>query len=403
MSLSRIIIVAVVCLLTAVSGCRSPLTDLPSKETRTFDSLLDWTRANGMPGAILLVKTPQTNFLGSVGYAEVRRKIPMRTDHAFRIGSVTKTFTGMVAAQLHAEGVLDTEKAITNYLPASITSRIPNSDRITVRQMARHTSGIPFNWDYSYWLRRLLLDRRERWPVSRELEFIYDKPARFEPGEGWEYSNSNYLLLGLVIDHATGHHHSSEIRRRLIEPLHLTNTYYELFEPPCSELAHGYEKLFGFRLDAYDWTPVTGGNAGLVSTVSDLAILVRAVTGTNRFPDEATRNLLRNEPNPKSFDRPWHPTYQYEFGINSAHRGGVSAEEVERLRQDSNLSPSAPVFFGHAGTVAGYLCFAWHEPKNDITIVFFGSSGQLEPFWRRRQIEFQHRLERALFEVAVGL
>jgi CubicO group peptidase (beta-lactamase class C family) len=353
-----------------------------------------------MPGAVLLVNGPKTNFLSSIGYADLKRKAPMRPDHAFRIGSVTKTFTGMVVAQMETEGLLDTEKPITNYLPASITSRIANSDRITVRQLGQHTSGLPPNNNY-YWFRRLLWNRRGEWSASREIEYLYGKSPRFEPGKGWEYSNYNFLLLGMIIDQVTGHHHSAEIHRRLIEPLRLENTYYELFESPRGELSHGYEKLLGFRTDTFAWTPVVGGNSGIVSTVTDLETFVRAVTGTNQFPVPATRKLLRNKPNPKSFDRPWHPTFGYDFGVNSAHHGGISEKELEALKRDPNLSPSAPVFFGHAGTVPGYLCFAWHEPEKDITVVFFGSSGQLDAIHMRRPLEFQHRLEKALFELAV--
>ena len=79
----------------------------------------------------------------------------MRTNHTFRIGSVTKTFTGIVAAQLHTEGKLDMDAALTNYLPVSITSHIANADQITLRQMSRHTSGIyNFNDSTAYMLRR---------------------------------------------------------------------------------------------------------------------------------------------------------------------------------------------------------------------------------------------------------
>jgi D-alanyl-D-alanine carboxypeptidase len=239
-------ILFVECLLLFVCGCSSPLRP-PPKAARSYQSLLQWSQESGMPGAILLVRTPTTNFLGSVGWADKKRKIPMRPNHAFRIGSVTKTFTGIVTAQLHTEGRLNTDAVMTNYLPVSISSHIPNSDRITLRQMTRHTSGIyNYNDSLAYMLCRGVLNRRGKWPPSREIKYAYDKPARFAPGEGWEYSNSNFLLLGLMIDQLTGHHHSVEIRNRILSPLKLTNTYYELSEPARGELAHGYEGILAF-------------------------------------------------------------------------------------------------------------------------------------------------------------
>src|SRR5687767_593136 len=218
-------ILIIACSILFLCGCRGSL-KLPPEETRSYQSLLEWALQSGMPGATLLVKTPTTNFIASAGWADRKHKTPMRPDHGFRIGSVTKTFTGIVIAQMHTEGKLTTDAVITNYLPASITSRFPGSDRITLRQMARHTSGIyDFNDSFAYQLRRGVLNRRGEWPPLRELKYAYDKPSSFEPGGGWDYSNSNFLLLGLIIDRLTGHHHSTEIRNRILGPLNLTNTY----------------------------------------------------------------------------------------------------------------------------------------------------------------------------------
>jgi len=344
-----------------------------------------------MPGAVLLVRTPATNFLASIGWADRKQKIPMRTDHAFRIGSVTKTFAGIVTAQLHTEGKFNTDAVITNYLPASITSHFPNADRITLRQMTRHTSGIyDFNDSISYMLRRGVFSRRGGWPPLRDLKYAYDKPAQFPPGKGWDYSNSNFLLLGLAIDQLTGHHHSVEIRNRLLSPLNLTNTYYELSEPPRGQLAHGYERHFGFWEDATDWTPVVGGDSGMVSTVSDLATFVRAIAGTNSFLDEAARKLLRSQLRKGNVDRPWYPVSGYDFGL-----------AVARHAEDSVSLSDAPFFFGHAGGTSGYLCFAWHEPEHDVTVAFFGSSSLVDVFHQRRNVEFLHLLQKALFELTI--
>ena len=364
---------------------------LPPKESLTYRSILEWSHENGMPGAILLVKSPKTNFLESIGLADVKQSIPMRTDHAFRIGSVTKTFLGVVAAQLQTEGKLDTDLPITNYLPASITDHIANSNQITVRQLVRHQSGI-FNYTENplCLMGRMLLDRRGAWPPLRFLEYAYDKPANFDPGKGWSYSNSNFLLLGLIIDHASGHHHSAEIRSHILDPLKLSHTYYELSEPERGERAHGYETVLGKSEDTFDWTPDTTGAAGLVSTVSDLAVFVRAATGTESFLNEPTRKLLKSHVRPGNDDDPSFPVLGYDFGI-TAHRGA---------RKDIPSSV-APWFFGHDGATPGYFCMAFHEPKNDITIVYFGSSQLICDPQNSQLNAFENRLEEALFGLAM--
>lgn len=382
---------ALLCLgfLALACGCRS-LKPLPPPEARSYQSLLEWSQKCGMPGAVLLVQTPKTNFLASVGWADRKRKIQMRPNHAFRIGSVTKMFLGVAVAQLHTDGVLDTDGILTNYLSKSITDRIENSERITLRQLTRHTSGIyDFNDSVWYQLRRGVLNRRGKWPPLRELKYAYDKPSGFAPGKGWDYSNSNFLLLGLIVDEVTGRHHSQAIRTRILDPLSLTNTYYELSEPQHGELARGYERHFGFVEDTTQWSPVLGGSAGMVSTVEDLALFVRAVAGTNTFLDAGTRKLLRSQPREGNTERPWYPVLGYDFGINNAGwKHGVSVSV-------------APMFFGHAGGTSGYLCFAWHEPERDITIVYFGSSNLVDAFHQQRNARFEQLLETALFEMAI--
>jgi len=186
-----------ICVGVFVCGCRMAFTPLPRKETRTYQSLLEWSHENGMPGAILLVQTPQTNFLGALGWADVERKIPIRPEHEFRIGSITKMFAGLTVAQLEREGLLKTDSVITNYLPKSITDPIANSDRITVKHLLQHGSGIYDFLDNPRWiLRYAVLDRRGDWPPSRHLKYVYNKPARFPPGKRYELTETIGALSG---------------------------------------------------------------------------------------------------------------------------------------------------------------------------------------------------------------
>lgn len=380
-------------LLAFGTGCSSQLRPLPPTETRTYQSILDWAHANGAPGAIVLVQTPKERFLGAAGWADKHRKIPMRPDHTFRIASTTKMFLGIVAAQLHTEGRLDTNRVITDFLPAAITRHITNSDRITVRQLVQHSSGIYDFADNTGGLLTYLMDNRDAlaWPPIRQLSYAYDKPAYFPPGKGFHYSNTNFLLLGLILDRVTGHHYSEEIRERILEPLGLTHTYCELYEPRRGELAHGYENPFGLlEEDATGWTPSTGGHGGMVSKAEDLAVFVRAATGTRCFLSEATRALIKNQSRTEG-DRPWYPVFRYDFGIYP-HRWVGNDVPVD----------VAPLYFGHGGATPGYNCEAFHEPSRNITIVFFHSSTGARIWDYSHGYEMHAQLGRSLFELAVA-
>lgn len=331
-----------------------------------------------MPGAILLVQTPQTNFLHAVGWADVKHKIPMRTNDAFRIGSITKMFVGLTIGQLEKEGLLKTDAVITNYLPKGVTDHIANSDRITVLQLLQNRSGIRDFMDNPWWaIHYALLDRHGNWPPLRCLKFSYDKSARFAPGDRYEYSNSNFLLLALIIDQVAADHHSSEIRRRFLNPLQLTNTYYELYESARGRRAHGYETFACLSMDTYDWTPITGGGMGMVSTTSDLASFIHAVIHRPKGGLESTFP---------------------DFGDN----GGIVWQRADHDKTSLSLKSvffepdGTSVFFGHAGIVPGYLSFVWYDIKNDITIVWFSSSTR-----GGNRDGFEQMLERALFDLAL--
>lgn len=384
---------AIIVAIAFAAGCHSPLRPLSPTDSRTYQSLLDWAHANGAPGAIVLVHTPQERFLGAAGWADKQRKIPMRTDHTFRIASTTKMFLGIVTAQLHTEGRLDTNRVITDFLPAAITRHIANSDAITVRQLVQHSSGIYDFADNTGGLLTYLMDNRDAlvWPPLRQLSYAYDKPAYFPPGKAYHYSNTNFLLLGLILDRVTGHHYSEEVRERILEPLKLAHTYCELYEPRRGELAHGYENPFGLlEEDVTGWTPSVGGHGGMVSTAEDLAVFVRAVTGTHSFLNNATRALIKNQSRTEG-DRPWYPVYRYDFGIYPQRWVGNDVP-VE----------AAPLFFGHGGATPGYKCEMFHEPRRDITVVFFCSSTGAHLWDYSHSWEMHRQLGEALFELAVA-
>ncbi|MGI8604464.1 MAG: serine hydrolase domain-containing protein [Verrucomicrobiales bacterium] len=362
-----------------LASWRTKLTPLPPENQRTYQSLLDWSHKNGMPGAILLVRTPKQEFIGSVGESDLKAHVPMRTNHAFQIGSITKSFLGVVAAQMHAKGNLNLDAIITDSLSSDITKHFPNSGRITLRQMLEHRAGLcDVNDNPRRALDRVFIDRRGAYPPLRELEYVFDQPPDFSPGEGWAYSNTGYLLAGLIIDGAARDPHTAEIRRRILDPLSLTNTWYNLIEKPRGEMTHGYENIFNWwRTDTTGWTPALGGNAGLSGTVFDLATFIRAVARDDGFLSQAARRELFN-------------------GWSDEKKRYFLGLQRMRPKQD------APWFIGHSGGTPGYHCFAFHQPERDITIVFFGSSTLLKARGIDRLLgEFYDTLRNALFEQAL--
>ncbi|MCP4396730.1 MAG: beta-lactamase family protein [bacterium] len=301
-----------------------------------YQKIIDEVLQDDRPGIALRVKTPEFEYFETRGYADWENKIPLEKDHLFRIASCTKTFIATLTLMLHVEGKLNLDDTITRYLPESITSHIQYADRITIRQLLNHSSGIFDTADNPEWWAAQFENPTKEWTDTEALEFAYDQPAYFEPGTGYTYSNTNYQLTGLILDQVVGHHHSEEVRSRILSPLGLNSTFYEQHEEfDRQKLSHGYFDFDGDGIaeDYYDLRIDTGhADGGLISTVEDMAVFMTALFKKQDFPDAGYREqflqeLLKLQPvasqEPKQIGAgPGIADYDYGYGKGYGHTGG---------------------------------------------------------------------------------
>ncbi|MFB7470157.1 serine hydrolase domain-containing protein [Kitasatospora sp. NPDC056184] len=232
----------------------------------------------GMTAALAEIRLPgRSPWRGAAGTADLADGQPARSDGRFRIGSVTKTFVSTVVLQLVGEGRIRLDDPVERYLPGVV----PNGAAVTVRQLLNHTSGL-FNFTD---------DERFRVVSEAELqEYAYGRwryrdyrpqqlaavsaehPPYFAPGQGWHYSNTNYVLAGMIIRKVTGHTWQREVDRRIVRPLHLEDTVF-----PGSETglggphAHAYLDMPAGPADITRFNPSVVDAAGNgISTTSDL-------------------------------------------------------------------------------------------------------------------------------------
>src|SRR2546430_1891528 len=183
---------------------------------------LDQVVAAGAPGAVLLVREGDRTIRLRSGYGNLKPRTPMRAGDRFRVGSITKTFVATVALQLVGERKLALEDNVERWLPGVV----PNGKRITVRHLLNHTSGL-----FDYGGDRTFVAEAFRHPLKdwtpRQIVAIATahKP-RFAPGAGWSYSNTNYYVLGLIVEAATKHSLASELRQRIFAPFRLKATSF---------------------------------------------------------------------------------------------------------------------------------------------------------------------------------
>ena len=193
--------------------------------------------SKGLPGISAAIGTRQgVIWTAAVGYSDLESRSLAHPGYLYGIGSITKMFVACVVEQLVDEGRLNLDATPQQILGDAVVGSIPNADRASIRQLLNHTSGIP-TWEFdSEWIRRargvdISLDHV--WGKSETLEYIRGSrhPATNAPGAAYNYSNSNYTILGLIVEKVTGADVLEAIRARILAPLGLRDVKLEGFEP----------------------------------------------------------------------------------------------------------------------------------------------------------------------------
>jgi D-alanyl-D-alanine carboxypeptidase len=315
-----------------------------------------------IPGAVVLVRTPDTEFLEAFGTRIVGEDVPVTTDDHFRVGSNTKPMTGTVLLQLVEEGLIALDDPVSTSRPD-----VPNGDSITIAQLLEMRSGL-----FSYTLLRTfneIMDKEPRrvWEPEELVAIGLAEPPDFAPGAEFQYSNTNTVLAGLIAEQLTGKPLATLFAERLFEPLRLTETVFPDIDDASIPDPHPHGYMYGTNVSTFD-TPVlseedqaaaragellpndqTGINpswawaAGSASsTASDLATFVEALVGGGLHGEamQATR-LASLQP---IIDTPG----ALEYGLTIARFGPL---------------------IGHTGSLPGYQSFMGHDADAGVTVV----------------------------------
>jgi D-alanyl-D-alanine carboxypeptidase len=366
--------------------------ELTSDRVATLQAKIDSTlTADRIPGAVIVVRLANDEeFQYGSGYANLETGRKVDVNDRFRIGSITKTFIGTVVLQLVDENRIGLDQTVSQILP-DVNLRM--ADQITVRDLLRHTSGIPnYTGDIGFLLNMFFnptsfLTEKEIIATAENNPRLFDPSAVNSQGNLlWGYSNTNYTLLGMIIQKVTGNTIAEEIKERITDPFGMQKTYFatSMFTP--EDLVRGYMDLqtsafAGFGLpgdgqpfyDITDLHPLYAGAAGgMISSAPDLAKYAEALVTGKFYSDSILR--ARNE----------YVTSQFASAVGNyglaiakvgnewiGHKGGLSGYELSMYRKEgvatvivlSNKSPNGrrdgvslpdagPALFN---TVVGYL------------------------------------------------
>ncbi|WP_089683576.1 serine hydrolase domain-containing protein [Catalinimonas alkaloidigena] len=231
-----------------------------------FDGIIVYVDKKGEPPAFY-----------TAGVKSREGEIPADPQSLFKIASVSKIYTAVAIAKLASQGRLSLDKTLADYFP-ELVGRIENADKITVKMMVQHRSGIPNYTDTkNYWVYPKKNDRER-------LALVLDLPANFEPGTDYEYSNTNYLLLSQLIERVTNGTKFQFIKEAILDPLDLENTYGSIQDVDLDEVMSGY--YVGYEQDLK-----TDDNGVMLATAEDLGKFIRALNEGSVFKDQKEQEL----------------------------------------------------------------------------------------------------------------
>lgn len=348
-----ILVVALITTMCSSSEKQKKVNELSQKLQALVDSMIDVETEDPIHNAVLLVECPKIKWKGAAGMADGKKEA-MTVDHKIKIASIGKTFTATVVLQLIEEGYLNLDDTIDKFLDNPIVKLdslhiyegIAYGRQITIKQLLSHTSGIADYMEDPRFIPDVIEHPQTSWSPSKILgkyyEYQTNEKTLFPPGEDFNYSDVNYVLLAMIIEHVTGATLQSQLKTRIFDRLGMKNSYLEYYEKPRGNkpLSHAYLSTIDLVTDintSMDW-----GGGGIVSTCEELNTFFRALVDGKLFKKESTlkQMLAAADEGRGGID--------YDYGL------GIMKRSLHSL-----------TFYGHGGA---YDCDVFYCPEKNISV-----------------------------------
>jgi D-alanyl-D-alanine carboxypeptidase len=350
-----LIVVIILCLYQTKSNAIDIKRDVLTNDLQQV--LDDKVKELDVSGIQASVRVDDLYWYSTSGFIDLEKKEELTGKHILRIGSVTKIFTAAVILKLFEQGKINLDDKIDKWFP-----KYPKSDLITIRQLLNHSSGI-YNYTENLWLGvQTVLLPKKKWNPNTLLKSTYNKGFYFVPGKGHHYSNTNYLILGLIIEKITGKSLSKVYREYIFEAKKLNNTFFIPYEKTPGKLITGYDSdviPFGTHKITPDETSFAtlGFSAGaIVSTADDLRKWIDSLFKSN-FLKEVTLSEMMKYLKVKDHD----VRKQIGYGLG-----------LRVLNIDGNI------IFGHTGTIPGFGAAVFYCPEKDYSLAIISNASMFD-------------------------
>ena len=339
MKLKKILVGAVAILIIgSFSGCRksnkSGNVELTNKINSYIESL---TKDKKFSGTVLVARRGEILTEKSIGNSNNELSIANSSNTKYRIGSLTNSFTAAAILQIEEKGFLSLDDTVSKYIPS-----YPKGDKITISQLINHTSGIVNYTNFE----DFNVVARFNYPLSKIIDSFKSKPLEFAPGSKYKYSDSNYILLGYIIEKITGKKYADYLSENILKPLKMDNTGVIQEEVILKNRANGYKLSADGKLTniPYQDSSRLYSSTGMYSTVGDLYLWERALYG-EKIISKKEKDKIFNPEEGKNYCGGWF------FDSNGGHKV---------VYQDSNI-------LGFSGSIARFI-------KDDTAIIVLSNT-----------------------------
>lgn len=265
-------------------------------DKRLRDTVKEFSDRNNLTGIQFVVKDGDKLWIGNYGYADIDKEIPLTTEHVFKAGSVTKTFVASLILKLQEEGLLNIDDPLSKYSGLNLPSSWPNLDRITIRNLLNHTSGIPNYMDEAWGNKMNFTEKEVGRTLDEKLEYMRSivKPnAEAFESKMWIYSNTNYILLAKIAELVTNSDYYSLMKSKIIDPVGLKYTQVPKAGTTKSinNLVRGYRNTwnnYGFTKDSPELNQLKNAGITLEDGLQDVTeIEISYAVGDGDFVSNA--------------------------------------------------------------------------------------------------------------------
>ena len=347
-----------------------------------FQAALDKVARN-VPGTMVSLRTPDGNtWTQSAGMADIANGVPLESCHKMMIGSISKVFTAVMIFQLQDQGLLSIEDPLSKWISAEIIKELENADQVSLRQLLNHTSGLA---DYNSTQFNLDATNKPFMKLSQEekLEYAYGESATHAPGTAYSYSNTNFVLLGMVAEAATGKSQATILQEGIFNPLGLTSAAYGSVEEPLpTGVVRPYVSVrSGTYFDSkhLEVADANTGDGGIALHMQDLRTFAEGLFSGALLSEEAftqmTQSITEKPDDEEDYDD--------------------SIKESSGLGIDVYQMPYGEAF-GHTGGIFGFNAYLLHFPNDQATlaIAYNGNEERGEDY----KAEFRKELLSIMFE-----